>query len=43
MTWPYDPGVITAIALEMDRTHLLVLAHEISPGAKSEESGPDRQ
>ncbi len=43
MTWPYDPGVITALALEMDRTHPLVPAHEISPGAKSEESGPDRQ
>ncbi len=43
MTWPYDPGVITAIALEMDRTHPLLPAHVISPGAKSEESGPDRQ
>ncbi len=29
--------------LEMDRNHPLVPAHEISPGAKSEESGPDRQ
>ncbi len=43
MTWLYDPGVITAIALEMDRTHPLVPAHEISPGSKSKESGPDRQ
>ncbi len=37
MTWPYDPGVIAVIALEMDRTHPLVPVHE------SEESGPDRQ
>ncbi len=36
----YDPGVITVIALEMDRTHPLVPAHEISPGASSGFSGP---
>ncbi len=34
--------VITAIAFR-NGSYSLVPAHEISPGAKSEESGPDRQ